>query len=122
MLARLRESDLAYSFRTSPMAVVSAGVALILLIAAVLAPWLAPHDPMDVASLSLLDSFKPPLGMEEADWSNPLGTDNQGRDVLSAIMYGMRISLAVGVSSVLFALVTGVAVGLLAGYAGGVID
>ncbi|MFL5281794.1 MAG: ABC transporter permease [Rhodopila sp.] len=122
MLARLWDSDLAYSFRTAPMAVASAAVALILFVAAVLAPWLAPHNPMDVASLSLLESFKPPLGMVDADWSNPLGTDNQGRDVLSAIMYGMRISLAVGVSSVLFALVTGVALGLLAGYAGGVID
>ncbi|MFL5255921.1 MAG: ABC transporter permease [Rhodopila sp.] len=122
MLARLWDSDLAYSFRTAPMAVASAAVALILFVAAVLAPWLAPHNLMDVASLSLLESFKPPLGMADADWSNPLGTDNQGRDVLSAIMYGMRISLAVGVSSVLFALVTGVALGLLAGYAGGVID
>jgi peptide/nickel transport system permease protein len=77
---------------------------------------------MDVASLSLLDSFKPPVGMPDADWSNPLGTDNQGRDVLSAIMYGMRISLLVGVSSVLFAIVFGVGIGLLAGYAGGLID
>jgi len=77
---------------------------------------------MDVASLSLLDSFKPPIGVADADWSNPLGTDNQGRDVLSAIMYGLRISLLVGLSSVLFAVVTGVAIGLLAGYAGGVID
>jgi peptide/nickel transport system permease protein len=104
------------------VAVLSAAVALTLIVAAVLAPWLAPHDPMDVASLSLLDSFKPPIGVADADWSNPLGTDNQGRDVLSAIMYGLRISLLVGLSSVLFAVVTGVAIGLLAGYAGGVID
>jgi peptide/nickel transport system permease protein len=104
------------------VAVASAFVALVLVVAAALAPWLAPHDPMDVASLSLLDSFKPPVGMPDADWSNPLGTDNQGRDVLSAIMYGMRISLLVGVSSVLFAIVFGVGIGLLAGYAGGLID
>jgi peptide/nickel transport system permease protein len=77
---------------------------------------------MDVASLSLLDSFKPPIGMQDADWSNILGTDNQGRDVLSAIMYGMRISLVVGLLSVLFAIVVGVALGLLAGYAGGLAD
>jgi peptide/nickel transport system permease protein len=122
MLGRLWDSDLAYSFRTSPVAVLSAAVALVLVVAAVLAPWLAPHDPMDVASLSLLDSLKPPIGVADADWSNPLGTDNQGRDVLSAIMYGLRISLLVGVASVLFAVVTGVGIGLLAGYAGGVID
>jgi peptide/nickel transport system permease protein len=122
MLGRFRESDLAYSFRTSPVAVGSAAVTLILIIAAVFAPWLAPHDPTDVASLSLLDSFKPPVGAADADWSNPLGTDNQGRDVLSAIMFGMRISLLVGVSSVLFAIVVGVGIGLLAGYAGGIAD
>jgi peptide/nickel transport system permease protein len=122
MLVRLWDSDLAYSFRTSPVAIVAAAIALVLVIAAAFAPLLAPHNPMDVASLSLLDSFKPPLGMDGADWSNPLGTDNQGRDVLSAIMYGLRISLLVGILSVLLATVTGVALGLLAGYAGGYLD
>ena len=111
-----------YSFRRSPAAVGSAAIALILVAAAAFAPWIAPHDPMDVASLSLLDSFKPPIGFSDADWSNPLGTDNQGRDVLSAIMFGLRISLMVGVLSVLFAIVIGIAFGLLAGYVGGVID
>ena len=122
MLARAWDSDLAYNFRHSPVAVVSALIALILVVGAVFAPLLAPHDPMDVASLSLMDSFKPPIGMPDADWSNPLGTDNQGRDVLSAIMYGMRISLLVGFLSVLFAIVVGIAAGLFAGYAGGIID
>jgi peptide/nickel transport system permease protein len=122
MLARAWNSDMAYSFRHSPTAVVSAVVALVLIVAAMFASWLAPHNPMDVASLSLMDSFKPPVGLAEADWSNPLGTDNQGRDVLSAIMYGMRISLLVGFSSVLFAIVVGVALGLTAGYAGGLVD
>jgi peptide/nickel transport system permease protein len=121
-LARAWDSDLAYSFRTSPVALISAAIALVLVIGAVFAPWIAPHDPMDVASLSLLDSFKPPIGMPDADWSNLLGTDNQGRDVLSAIMFGMRISLMVGLLSVLFAIVVGVGIGLLAGYAGGITD
>jgi peptide/nickel transport system permease protein len=122
MLGRAWESDLAYNFRHSPVALVSALIALILVVAAAFAPFIAPHNPMDVASLSLMDSFKPPVGMPDADWSNPLGTDNQGRDVLSAIMYGMRISLLVGLLSVVFAIVVGVAIGLLAGYAGGFID
>jgi peptide/nickel transport system permease protein len=121
-VARAWNSDFAYNFRRSPVAVVSGAIALILVLAAFLAPWIAPHDPMDVASLSLLDSFKPPIGMPDADWSNLLGTDNQGRDVLSAIMYGMRISLIVGLLSALFAIVVGIAFGLLAGYAGGLID
>src|SRR4051812_18348544 len=121
-LARFWDSDLLYGFRTSPVAVIAAAILLVLIIAAAFAPFLAPHNPMDVASLSLVDSFKPPIGMEEADWSNPLGTDNQGRDVLSAIMYGMRISLAVGISSVVLAIVVGIAIGLAAGYAGGPMD
>jgi peptide/nickel transport system permease protein len=122
VLGRAWNSDLAYSFRQSPMAVASAAVALVLVIAAVFASWLAPHNPMDVASLSLMDSFKPPLGLPDAEWSNPLGTDNQGRDVLSAIMYGMRVSLLVGFLSVLFAIGVGVSIGLTAGYAGGLAD
>lgn len=122
LLARAWDSDLAYQFRRSPTAVLAGTVALLLVGGAAFAPWLAPHDPMDVASLSLLDSFKPPVGMEGADWSNLLGTDNQGRDVLSAIMYGLRISLAVGFLSVLFAIVVGVGIGLLSGYVGGVLD
>jgi peptide/nickel transport system permease protein len=122
MLSRAWDSDLAYNFRHSPVALLSAVIALILIVAAAFAPFIAPHNPMDVASLSLMDSFKPPVGMPDADWSNPLGTDNQGRDVLSAIMYGMRISLLVGLLSVLFAIVVGVAIGLLAGYAGGFVD
>ncbi len=122
MLVRLWGSDLAYSFRSSPVAMIAAFLALVLAVGAVFAPVLAPHNPMDAASLSLLDSFKPPIGLAEADWSNPLGTDNQGRDVLSAIMYGLRISLLVGASSTLLAMVVGLAIGLLAGYAGGVVD
>jgi peptide/nickel transport system permease protein len=120
-VSRAWNSDMAYSFRTSPVALASAAIALILIVAAVFAPLIAPHDPMDVASLSLMDSFKPPVGLPDADWSNLLGTDNQGRDVLSAIMYGMRISLLVGFLSTLFAIVVGVGVGLLAGYAGGIV-
>jgi peptide/nickel transport system permease protein len=121
-LARILDSDLLYSFRRAPIAIVSAVVALVLIIGAVGAPWLAPHNPMDLASLSLLDSMKPPVPLPDSDWSNPFGTDNQGRDVLSAIMYGARISLIVGFLAVGFAVVVGVAVGLAAGYVGGFVD
>jgi peptide/nickel transport system permease protein len=121
-LARALDSDLLFSFRRSPMAILSAAILFILVAGAVFAPWIAPHDPMDLASLSLMDSFKPPIFMPGADWSNLLGTDNQGRDVLSAIMYGTRISLFVGIASVLFAVVVGVGIGLIAGYAGGATD
>ncbi len=115
-------SDFVYGFRGSPVAMASAAVTLVLICAAVFAPWIAPHDPTDLASLSLLDSFKPPWPSADADWSNVLGTDSQGRDVLSAIMFGMRISLLVGFCSVVIAVVLGVLVGLAAGYLGGVAD
>jgi peptide/nickel transport system permease protein len=101
---------------------VAAGVGLVCVVGAVFAPWLAPHDPFNIASLSLLDSFKPPLLADGGSWANPLGTDEQGRDMLSAIMYGARVSLLVGASAVLFAVAVGVAIGLLAGYAGGIVD
>jgi peptide/nickel transport system permease protein len=91
-------------------------------LAAALAPWIAPHNPFDVATLSLLDSELPPAWAEGGDPRFLLGTDNQGRDVFSAILYGSRISLAVGFVSVAAAMAAGVAVGLISGYFGGLID
>jgi peptide/nickel transport system permease protein len=88
----------------------------------VFAPLLAPHDPFNLAGVSLLDAFVPPVWMEGGNPSFLLGTDNLGRDVLSTIMYGARISLLVGFASVIFAMVIGVGLGLLSGYAGGAVD
>ncbi len=121
-LAALWDSDLAYSFRRSPVAVGSALVVLICLGGAALAPLLAPHNPFDLASLNLMDSLLPPAPLAGSNVAYPLGTDDQGRDVLSALMYGMRISLVVGLAAIMFAFVFGVGVGLLAGYTGGVLD
>ncbi len=120
-IARALDSDIFYSFRNSPIAVVSAIIFAICVVGAAFAPWIAPHDPFNVASLSLLDSFKPPA-FAGGEWGYVLGTDDQGRDMLSAIMYGARLSLFVGVLSILFAVVVGVATGLLAGYSGGWLD
>jgi peptide/nickel transport system permease protein len=116
------DSDFVYGFRRSPVAVVSALIVLLLICAGAFAPWIAPHDPTDLASLSLLDSFKPPWPAEDSDWLNPLGTDSQGRDVLSAIMFGMRISLLVGFCSVVISVALGIFAGLAAGYVGGAVD
>ena len=121
-LARAWDSDLAYGFRRSPVAMLSAGALAVLLAAAMFAPWLAPQDPFDLAQLSLMDSFKPPAFAREGEWAHPLGTDDQGRDMLSGIMYGARVSLVVGVFSVLFAVAVGVGVGLVSGYLGGTTD
>jgi len=122
-LYRLWDSDLAYSFRTSPVAIVSGLVALLIVAGAVLAPWIAPTNPYDPSSLNLMDGFTPP-GVANPFTGNSylLGTDNQGRDVLSTILYGARISLFVGVSAVLFAMTLGITAGLVAGYRGGWVD
>jgi len=116
------DSDIAYSFRHSPVAIVSAVVLVVCLGAAIFAPWVAPHNPFDLATLNLLDALSPPHGMAGARPEFLLGTDDQGRDLLSAIMFGARISLLVGLASVLFAVVVGVSLGLIAGYGGGKLD
>ena len=119
---RLWDSDLAYSFRRSPVAMVSAAVLLICLAASLFAPWVAPHNPFDLATLNLLDALTPPHGLPGAKPDYLLGTDDQGRDVLSAIMFGARISLLVGLASVVFAMLLGITLGLIAGYGGGKLD
>ncbi|MDW8445125.1 MAG: ABC transporter permease [Acetobacteraceae bacterium] len=121
-LARAVESDLWWSFTRSPTVVISALVAVAMIGSAAFAPWVAPHNPFDLATLNLLDAFTPPLWLEGGDPRFPLGTDDQGRDVLSTILYGARISLFVGFCSVLFAMTLGVTIGLVAGYAGGAVD
>jgi peptide/nickel transport system permease protein len=121
-LLRAWDADIVYSFRHSPVTVAAALATVLCVGAAVLAPWVAPHDPFDLASVSLLDSFAPPAWEDGGDPRYLLGTDNQGRDILSTILYGARISLAVGIASVLFAMLLGVSLGLLAGYAGGRLD
>ncbi len=121
-LGRWWDADLAYGFRRSPVAVASALVLLICLVAALFAPWIAPHNPFDLATLNLTDALAPPRGMEGANPDYLLGTDDQGRDVLSAIMFGTRISLLVGVAAVALAVVLGVSLGLVSGYSGGRLD
>ena len=118
----LLDSDVAWSFRHSPVALGSAIVLGICLAAALFAPWVAPHNPFDLRTLNLLDALTPPALSEGGNPSYVLGTDDQGRDVLSAIMFGARISLLVGLASVALAVVLGVSLGLLAGYVGGKID
>jgi peptide/nickel transport system permease protein len=121
-LRALLGHDLAYSFRRSPVAIAAAVLTMICVGGALLAPWLAPHNPFDAASLDLNKAFAPPAWQAQGVASYPLGTDDQGRDVLSTIMYGARISLGVGAAAVLFALVVGVTLGLLSGYLGGRVD
>ncbi len=118
--ARFKASDFYWKFSRSPVAIASFAVTVLLVLAAIFAPLIAPYDPFDPASLNLMNGFSAPMQPNaftgEVFW---LGTDDQGRDVFSTILYGMRISLFVGFAAVLFAMVLGVLLGLLAGYVGG---
>ena len=116
------KSDILYSFRRNPVAVASTIALLICLVAAFFAPWVAPHNPFDLKTLNLQDALTPPAWEQGGRAEFLLGTDDQGRDVLSAIMFGARISLLVGLASVAFAMLLGVTLGLIAGYVGGKVD
>ena len=121
-LARFLDGDLFHSFKSSPVAVGAATVAAVMLLGAALAPLLSPQDPFDLRSLDLNNSLLPPAWTEQGQGRFPLGSDDQGRDVLSTILYGSQISLLVGLASVAFAMVMGIGLGLLSGYVGGRID
>jgi peptide/nickel transport system permease protein len=120
--ARLVESDLFYSFRRSKLTMLAAAVSILFFLLAIFAPLLAVQDPFDPAQLQLLNSRIAPLWTADGQSPFLLGTDEQGRDVLSAILYGLRISLVVGVLGVLFSGALGVLLGLIAGYVGGAVD
>ena len=115
-------SDIVWSYRHSPVTIVASIVALLLILMAIFAPWLAPYNPFNPATLNLMDGFTPPNSTSMGGRYFPLGTDSQGRDMLSTIMYGSRVSLFVGIMATLFAMVMGVGLGLVAGYLGGLWD
>lgn len=121
-LKRYLDSDLLYSFRRRPGVILSAAICIAFFVGAVFAPWVAPHNPFDLATLNLGDAMKPPAWVSGGSLAYPFGTDDQGRDVFSAILFGSRISLLVGLLATLLAMVIGVALGLVAGYAGGKLD
>ncbi|MGY3437065.1 MULTISPECIES: ABC transporter permease [unclassified Marinovum] len=121
--SRLRlafESDVFYTFRRSPVAMISAFVVAFLVLSSLLAPLIAPTNPFDPSSLNLMNGFTPPLEPNAFTGDEfLLGTDDQGRDVFSTILYGMRVSLFVGVAAVTFAMILGITLGLISGYVGG---
>ncbi len=115
-------SDVGYSFRNSPVAMAAGLIAFVCLFCAVFANLVAPHNPFDLATLELSDAFLPPLWLKDGNPKYLLGTDDQGRDILSALMFGARISLLVGLASVALSALVGVSLGLLAGFVGGALD
>ncbi len=122
-LRRFQESDFLHDFKRSPVTIVSFAVVVVLILLAVFAELVAPTNPFDVGSLNLMNGFTPPMQPNEFTGEVfPLGTDDQGRDLLSAIIFGLRVSLFVGLTAVILAMVLGVSLGLLAGYRGGWVD
>ncbi len=121
-LTRFRDSDLWWNFKASPSAIIAAIVTFIIVFGAIFANFVAPHNPFDLATVDLMDSLLPPAWEDGGRASYLLGTDDQGRDVFSTIIYGSRISLIVGFASVGLAAILGIAVGLISGYAGGIVD
>ncbi|HXS52809.1 MAG TPA: ABC transporter permease [Usitatibacter sp.] len=121
-LRRWLDSDFLYSLRRSPGVMLAAAVASALVLGAAFAPWVAPHNPFDLATLNLGDAMTPPAWASGGSRTYLLGTDDQGRDVLSAILFGSRISLLVGLLATVLAMVIGVALGLVSGYVGGKMD
>ena len=119
---RAWHSDIGYSFRTSPVAVAAAVVAFVCVFCAVFANVVAPYNPFNLATLELSDAFLPPAWIKDGSSKYLLGTDDQGRDILSALMFGARISLLVGLASVVLSVLAGVSLGLLAGFLGGALD
>jgi peptide/nickel transport system permease protein len=109
---RFFDSDIWFSFKKSRVTVIATCVTVVIIISAIAAPLIAPHTPFDPATLDLMDAFTPPFWFEDGSTKFLLGTDDQGRDLFSTILYGSRISLFVGFASMLLAMVIGITLGL----------
>jgi peptide/nickel transport system permease protein len=120
--ARFLDSDIFHSFKRSPLVMVAAAIVAAYAFAALFAPWVAPHNPFDLKTLNLLDAFTPPAWTDRGNPQYFLGTDDQGRDVISAIIFGSRMSLVIGLVATLLAMAVGVTLGLVSGYVGGKLD
>lgn len=121
-IARMLDSDIWHSFKSSPITMLAAFVVVLMTGAALLAPWIAPMNPFDPAQVFLMNANIPPRWMQGGDPQFLLGTDDQGRDLYSAILYGLRVSIFVGVIGVAIACSIGVTLGLMAGFFGGRVD
>lgn len=121
-LKAIGNSELAWRFRTSPPVIFATVVLVVLVFCAAAASLIAPHNPFDPATLNIMDARLPPVWIDGGSSTYVLGTDEQGRDILSTIFYGMRVSIMVGIAAVAFSMTIGVALGLIAGYLGGWVD
>ena len=121
-MKRFFDGDVWWSFKHNPLVIAAAITALICVLGSAFAPWLSPHNPFDLKTINLLDAFTPPAWITSGKSQFVLGTDDQGRDVLSTIMHGSRITLLVGICAVMLSMLIGITLGLVSGYIGGKLD
>ena len=121
-LSKAWNSNMAYSFRRNPVAVVSLAIFLIITVMSLLSPLIAPFDPYDSAQIDIMNSEYPPIWVDGSDAQFMLGTDDQGRDLWSTILYGTRLSLLIGLCAVGLQAFLGISIGLISGYVGGRVD
>lgn len=121
-IRRFLDSDIWHKFKRDPIVISAAIVGLTLILSSAFAPLFAPHSPFDLKTINLSDAFTPPAWIEAGKSQFLLGADDQGRDVLSTIMYGSRASLVVGFAAVLLSMIVGITLGLISGYFGGALD
>lgn len=121
-VARFLDSELFYNFRHSPTAIAGAAIVLLVILIAVVGPQFTVQNPYNMAELDLGDAYKPPFWLEGGDPKFLLGTDQQGRDMVSAMVYGSRVSLIIGLLGTLMASGIGIVLGLISGYFGGKVD
>ncbi|WP_318462948.1 ABC transporter permease [Photobacterium leiognathi] len=119
---RFKNSDFLYYFKKDKVAMVCFAVFLSFATAALFAPFIAPTNPYELSSIDIMDSELPPSWMEDGDENFLLGTDDQGRDIFSTILYGARLSLTIGLLAVALQMTLGIVIGLTAGYFGGRVD
>ena len=122
MWKRFKDSYFFYSFRRDPVAIVSFIIFAVLIILSISAPFIAPYNPYDTSSIDIMDSELPPSWLAGGEQRFFMGTDTQGRDMLSTMLYGLRISVVIGCGAVMLQAVIGILIGLISGYTGGKVD
>lgn len=120
--ARIADNDIFIDFRRNRLVMFATALLVVILGASLLAPWIAPTDPFDPLSLDIMNSNLPPVWQADGQWPFVLGTDDQGRDMLSAVLYGLRVSIIISALGVFLAAAIGICLGVLAGYFGGFLD
>jgi len=122
MIERFLNSEFFFNYKRNIPAILGTIIIVVFILMTTIGPFIVTQNPYNLREISLMDAYKAPAWSEGGEWRFPLGTDAQGRDILSSIVYGSRISLFIGLTGMIFSAVIGTVLGLAAGYYGGKID